>query len=131
MIARPFQQVVVWPGTIVGEANVADFEKFVADEFNGTRAKYIREVYTNPDQNALGEDVPDTGGRCDLLFSVHFDDIGKFAVARLAYGMRWLDDIYGNGGGHLYPADVRELLCWRAEDNEYREDGSETGSVGE
>jgi hypothetical protein len=34
MIARPFQQVVVWPGTIVGEANVADFEKFVADEFD-------------------------------------------------------------------------------------------------
>jgi hypothetical protein len=47
--------------------------------------------------------------------------------------MRWLDDVYGNGHGDLYPADVRELLSWDSAPtgDEYREDGSETGCVGE
>lgn len=132
MNAAPFSQVVVWPGVIVGPDNINEFVAFCADAFSGTRVQYLREVYTNPDKNEFGSNVPDTGGRCDVLFGVHEDDIGKFAVARLAYGMRWLDDVYGNGQGHLYPEDVRELLSWNdIEADEYREDGSETGCVGE
>ena len=136
MNQQPFSQVVVWPGVIIGPDKIDEFVAFCADAFAGARVQYIREVYTKPDLNEFGRDEPGTGGRCDVLFGIHEDDIGKFSVARLGYEMRWLDDVYGNGGGHLYPADVRELLCWTdestsAEVDEYREDGSETGCVGQ
>jgi hypothetical protein len=129
MNPAPFTQVAVWPGVIVGPEKVADFVAFCADAFAGTRVQYIREVVTGPDRDDFGRAVEGTGGRNDVLFGVHEDDIGKFAVPRFTYGMRWLDDVYGNGHGDLYPADVRDLLCWK--DDEYREDGSETGCVGE
>jgi hypothetical protein len=127
MNAAPFSQVVVWPAVIVGPDKITEFVAFCAEAFNGTRVQYLREIETKPDLNEFGSPVEDTGGRNDVLFAVHEDDIPKFAVPRLAYGMRWLDDVYGNGQGHLYPEDVRELLSW----DEYREDGSETGCVGE
>jgi hypothetical protein len=114
MNPAPFTQVAVWPGVIVGPSQIEGFVAFCADAFDGTRVQYIREVYTNPDVNEFGRNEPGTGGRCDVLFGVHEDDIGKFAVPRLHYGMRWLDDVYGNGGGYLYPDSVRELLCWSA-----------------
>lgn len=129
MNSAPFTQVAVWSGVVVGPSNIEGLVEFFATEFNGTRVQYIREVETSPDLSASGMPIMGTGGRNDVLFAVHEDDIGKFAVPRLAYGMRWLDDVYGNGQGHLYPADVRELLSW--DKDEHREDGSETGCVGE
>jgi hypothetical protein len=136
MNPAPFSQIAVWHGVIIGPTQVDAFVQFCADEFAGTRVQYIREVETKPDVNEFGSPIEGTGGRNDVLFAVHEDDIGKFAVPRFHYGMRWLDDVYGNGDGYLYPADVRELLCWTnesssAEVDEYREDGSETGCVGE
>lgn len=128
MNAAPFSQVCVWPAVIVGADKIDDFTQFFLEQF-GTRVQYIREVETGPDLNEFGSAVEDTGGRNDVLFGVHEDDIPKFAVPRLTIGIQWLDDVYGNGQGHLYPADVRELLSWK--DDEYREDGSETGCVGE
>jgi len=137
MNAAPFSQVVVWHGIVIGDEHIPDFLNFVAERFSGTRAQYIREVVTTPDLDDNGVEIPGTGGRNDVLFAVHEDDIAKFAVERLGYGMRWLDDVYLNGNGYLYPADVSELLSWTstepssAEVDEYREDGSETGCVGE
>ena len=43
-----FKQLCVWPGTIVGQENIEDFESFFKDEF-GVRIKYAEEVLTNPD----------------------------------------------------------------------------------
>jgi hypothetical protein len=133
MNPAPFTQVAVWHGVIIGPENIVDFVKFCADAFAGTRVQYLREVETGPDRDDFGRAVEGTGGRNDVLFAVHEDDIGKFAVPRFHYGMRWLDDVYGNGHGDLYPADVRDLLCWDSAPtgDEYREDGSETGCVGE
>jgi hypothetical protein len=140
MIARPFSQVVVWEGIVIGDL-VEQFVEFCATEFNGARVKYIREIETNPDVNEFGAPMKGTGGRNDVLFAIHEDDVPKFAVKRIGWGMRWLDDVYGNGNGYLYPADVRELLSWNEPTvepvgidellNSYREDGSETGCVGE
>lgn len=106
-----FSQVVVWPGTLVGKDQVADFEKFMMDEF-GVRASYIEEVLTAPDRDRNGYPVEDTGGRNDLFFYVHSDDIPKFSVARLGYGMRWIEDVYSNGGGNLYPERIAEYRSW-------------------
>ena len=97
-----FNQVCVWPATVVGEADVAEFEQWVKNDL-GTRIQYCEEVLTNP---TPGNEIDEPGGRNDLFFKVHDDDIQKFAVARLKYGMRWWEDILNNGHAPLYPQDV-------------------------
>jgi hypothetical protein len=105
-----FRQVCVWPGTLVGQEHVQEFEQFILEQL-GTRVQYLEEVTTAPDRNN-GYPVEGTGGRNDVLFAVHDDDIGRFAVPRLNYGMRWLEDVYGNGHGDLYPERIAEYQCW-------------------
>jgi hypothetical protein len=106
-----FSQVCVWPGTVVGVANVEEFEKWMLETF-GVRAQYLEEIETNPDVGKDGEPVPGTGGRNDIFFSVVTEDIGNFAIKRLAYGIRWIEDIYLNGGGYLYPDRVAKYKTW-------------------
>lgn len=110
--AQGFSQVVVWPDTVVGEDNVDDFLKFMSKEF-GIDVQYLEEIETFPDRDADGEVVEGTGGRNDLFFAVGGENIGSFAIKRLAYGMRWIEDVYGNDGGYLYPERVREYCSWR------------------
>jgi hypothetical protein len=105
-----FEQVCVWPGTLVGADSQAEFEAFVLAEL-GTRVQYLEEVATAPDYKN-GFPVEGTGGRNDVLFAVHNDDIAKFAVPRFQYGMRWLEDVYGNGSGNLYPERIAEYQTW-------------------
>ncbi len=96
-----FRQVCVWEGTIVGDG-IADFEKWGMEQF-GCRLQYLEEIETYADETG-------PGGRHDLLFAVHDEDVRKFAVPRLAYGIRWIEDVYGNGNGHLYPDRIRGYL---------------------
>lgn len=91
---KNYTQLCVIHGVIVGPENINDFEKLILDKF-GCRAKYECEVKTLPGQG--GE-----GGRNDLFFYVHSDDIGKFAVPRLSAGIRWWEDVLLNGNGELY-----------------------------
>ena len=105
-----FEQVCVWPGTLVGADKTAEFEAFVLENL-GTRIQYLEEVQTAPDYKN-GYPVEGTGGRNDVLFAVHNDDVMKFAVPRFQYGMRWLEDVYGNGGGDLYPERIAQYQCW-------------------
>lgn len=113
-----FTQVVVWPGTLLGNNTPEEFEDFILDELK-TRVKLICEFATGPDF-----DDPSTGGRKDLLFYVHTEDIPKFAVQRLAYGMRWLEDVLDNEKRRntetgapedysIYPEEVRKLYSWK------------------
>lgn len=99
-------QVCVWPGTIVGEDQAFEFEKFFCDEFN-TRVQYLEEIKTNPDPGD-----PETGGRNDVFFAVVCEDIAQFAIPRLSIGVRWLEDVIGNGGAYLYPARVLDYQTW-------------------
>ena len=101
-----FNQLCVWPGTVVGDSKKVqeDFVKFFKDEL-GVTVKYETEVKTLPDPGDLGMK---TGGRNDLFFYIADDDIGKFAVPRLSMGIRWYEDVLGNGGGKLYPTEVLE-----------------------
>ena len=95
-----FNQLCVWEATIVGDDLIKDFTKFFKEEM-GVRVKFSEEVKTLPTPN-----VPDTGGRNDVFFYVHDDDIMKFAVPRLQMGIRWWEDVLGNGNGELYPENV-------------------------
>jgi hypothetical protein len=61
----------------------------------------VEEVETLPTPNVEG-----TGGRNDVFFYVHDNDIDKFSVPRLSMGIRWWEDVLGNGNGVLYKEEV-------------------------
>ncbi len=95
-----FNQLCVWEGTLVGKEEIKSFEKFFKNEMN-VRVKYMEEIETLP---TPGE--PNTGGRNDVFFYVHDDDIPKFAIPRLSLGIRLWEDVLGNGNGVLYSQEV-------------------------
>ncbi len=108
-----FKQPVVWPGTLMGDGTVAEFEAFILAEF-GCRAKYVGQFTTLPEGD-------DEGGREDLVFYVHSEDLGKFAVPRLAYGMRWIEDVIDNEARRIsdgeqsrsiYTPEFHALYSW-------------------
>lgn len=113
MNPAPFSQVVQWPGTVVQSHEHDDFIAFIDEQFNGTRAQFIGCFKTLPSRHENGVIEEGTGGRIDAYFAVHEDDIGKFAVARLAFGMRWVDDAIANEGSYsIYPPEVHQLGSW-------------------
>lgn len=111
METKEFSQVCVWPGCIVGKDNISDFEKTMLETF-GARVKYIEEITTLPDK-VNGVEVPDTGGRVDLLFYVHNDDIPKFAIPRLMVGIRWIEDVLDNMGDNIIYPEMEKLNLLR------------------
>jgi hypothetical protein len=113
-----FSQVCVWMGVTEVEDRVEEFEKFFLYTFSGTRIQYLETILTNPDRTPFGSIVEETGGRSDVFFAVHSEDIAKFAVPRLQYGIRWIEDVYLNGGGYLYPERVAEYRTWGTDECE-------------
>ena len=105
---KKYNQLCVWPATVVGKDDIKELENFFKEEMD-VRIKYKTEVLTNPDLDEDGNEVPDTGGRNDLFFYVHDDDIGKFAIPRLSMGIRWYEDVVSyNDGAYLYPESFLE-----------------------
>ena len=105
-----FSQVCVWQATLVEKGQEQDFEKFIFDTLN-SRVQFLEVIFTSPDFEN-GFPVEGTGGRSDVFFALHEDDIGKFAVSRLFYGFRWIEDVYLNGHGNLYPERVADYKTW-------------------
>jgi hypothetical protein len=107
-----FNQLCVWPGVVLEDENGSlphsEFESWMANQFNGVRIKMIEEVKTLPNYDCDGNPVPETGNRNDLFFYVHDEDLTKFAVPRLQAGIRWWEDVLGNGGGRLYEKSILE-----------------------
>lgn len=102
-----FTQLCVWPGTVLGDSTPKDLEDFFLNEM-GVRVKYHTEVETLPDIEN-GKAVPDTGGRNDLFFFIHTEDIPKFALQRFQFGIRWWEDvIVYNDNRHLYTDEFLE-----------------------
>jgi len=99
-----FNQLCVMEGTLFPEGGVDEFHKFFEEQLD-VRVKFENQVKTLPDMED-GEPVPETGDRNDLFFYVHDDDIGKFSVQRLSFGIKWWEDVLLNGNGKLYDEDV-------------------------
>lgn len=80
-----YNQLVIWLGTIVGEENIDEFEKFFKEEF-GFRVKYHSEFkLLNENQN-----------NC-VLFYIHNEDISKFSLFRIQTNdMKWFEDCVEN-----------------------------------
>ena len=103
-----YQQVCVWPATTGCETEEGQirFVEFMKTEFK-TRVKYLGTIVTKPN---VGE--PGTGGRSDLFFLCHHEDTHSFAIRRLVYGIRWLEDVVDNEAytpNRIYPDEVYEL----------------------
>ena len=103
-----YKQLCMWPGTLLGDSTPKDLENFFLDEM-GVRVKYHAEVKTLSDLDSSGNSVPETGGRNDLFFYVHDEDVMNFAVPRLKMGIRWWEDTVGyNDNSHLYTKEFLE-----------------------
>ena len=109
-----YNQVVVWPGTLVGgKSKQVEFVNFMLKELD-VRVVYIEEIKTFPDK-IDGVCQENTGGRNDVFFYVHDDDIKKFVIPRFQYGMRWFEDVLDNDHEReqmRYPERVREYRAW-------------------
>ena len=109
-----YTQVCVWPGTIIKPAEVKQFEAFF--EENGFRVQFLESITTSPDLDEEGEPVVDTGGRTDVFFTIHNDDVMKFAIPRLQMGIRWIEDVLDNESHaqdhSIYPSHVKEYRAW-------------------
>ena len=84
-----FHQVVVWPHTLL-DGDIEGFTKFIHETFDGTRISDLIEYKVNDE-------------RTDVVFRIHAADIPKFAVPRLQYGMRWLEDVMNNNSEYRPP----------------------------
>tara|TARA_S200002703_G_scaffold117328_1_gene102941 strand:- start:4099 stop:4461 length:363 start_codon:yes stop_codon:yes gene_type:complete len=102
-VMSKFNQLCVLQGTIMPDGGAEELEKFFKEEM-GVTVKFETQVKTLPDTPECTE----TGGRNDLFFYIADDDIGKFAVPRLQMGIRWWEDVLGNGGGNLYTEEFLE-----------------------
>lgn len=105
-----FTQLCVWEGTMLGDKTPQEFEEWLSKQFNGVRFKFAEEVVT------LGSaERKEEGGRHDLLFYVHTDDIGRFAIPRFTLGIRWWEDVVSyNNRAYLYEPEVlaRYPVTW-------------------
>jgi hypothetical protein len=116
-----YTQVCVWPGCVVvtdqdkSQSQIENFVQLMLSEL-GVRVTYLEEVKTNPDTDSRGYKIEGTGNRNDLVFSVHDEDVMKFAVPRLQYGIRWIEDVMSeiNHSSHLYPSRLRDYCSWKA-----------------
>lgn len=111
-----YSQLCVWPATVVEPDEQDKVQEFFKEAFGLEYPIHIVGcVLTKPDWNN-GKKVDDTGGRCDFLFFVHGADIGKFAVPRLQFGIRWWEDVVGNKSHKIYPTkflkEAKECYSW-------------------
>ena len=114
-----YTQVCVFPGLLVDEDKIQ--EEFI-DQFKevfDTRVQYLETILTKPD---VGDQSGETGGRSDVFLAVHQDDIAKFAVRRLQYGIRWIEDAMSNANGYhlnpIYPEYIEGYKSWNADGND-------------
>jgi hypothetical protein len=105
-----FIQVCQWANTLVGESEKDKFEAWMQEQFD-TRVQYLEEYTTNPTP-----DEEDTGGRNDVIFAVHSDDVTKFAIPRLSMGIRWIEDVLDNAKANdelpIYPKHLKDYRTW-------------------
>jgi len=98
---NPYGQLVVWTGTTLGNSDTKDFEEFFKAE--GFRIQFAKQFMTLPDP---GEDPSESGGRSDILFYIHNEDVAKFSIWRLQHGMRWWEDYLDNGADEIVPVEI-------------------------
>lgn len=114
-LRKQYTQVCVWPGINLGDVEDPEIFEDEVGAILGARIQYLETIITKPDM-ASGKPVEGTGGRTDLFFAVHEADIKRFSLARLPYGIHWIEDMISeaNGGNTMYPDYVEHYISWDA-----------------
>ena len=108
------KQMMVMEGCLVKnsddpEGNLKGLQEFLDKEFAGV--KYVTEIKTQPTPGEEG-----TGGRNDVIMEVPSEIIGKIAIKRLGYGLRWFEDVVLNAP-YIYSKDIIDkYYSWNKED---------------
>lgn len=107
-----YTQVCVIPGLIMEPDDITDFVEFMKTNI-GIRVQYLENIITLPDKKD-GKDIEGTGGRPDLFFAVHKDDVMKFAFLRFGLEARWIEDVLSdhNYSSPIYPERVFGYKSW-------------------
>tara|TARA_R110001592_G_scaffold225609_2_gene481585 strand:- start:164 stop:553 length:390 start_codon:yes stop_codon:yes gene_type:complete len=92
----------VWPAAVGTNEEMLDFMTLNLN----VDIIPVGTVTTDPDETG-------PGGRMDAVFWLNCKDISRFAVPRFQFGIRWFEDVVGNEGHLIYPAD---FLAWAPED---------------
>lgn len=103
-----FDLVCVWSATLIGEKHASEFENWFKNEFD-IEVQYLEEVTTLPDRDKDGNVVEKTGGRNDVFFAIKREDASKFAIPRLHFSIRWVEDAILQDE-NIYPKYVKEYL---------------------
>jgi len=121
-LKKDFHQVCIWPGTIIEKDQIEDLEKEMK-KVCGTRIQYLETIFTKPNTDRDGFEEKDTGGRSDVLFAVHKNDVAIFALPRLKMGIRWIEDVLAKGNYRcpIYPDRVYNYVTWLVESIDFPE----------
>ena len=103
-----FDLVCVWSATLIGEKHASEFENWFKNEFD-IEVQYLEEVTTLPDRDKDGNVVEKTGGRNDVFFAIKREDASKFAIPRLHFSIRWVEDAILQDE-NIYPKYIKEYL---------------------
>ena len=96
--------LTLWPACVVENGQAEKVHEMFKIDF-GIEPVIVGCVITLPDPEHRDMEEPPTGGRCDFFFWVKPEHIGKFAIKRLMTGMKWWEDVYGNGQEDIYPQE--------------------------
>jgi hypothetical protein len=116
-LEKDYEQVCVFSGmTIAGEKDVNDLINFIKEEFN-VRIQYLECIETGPDVNHHGKSVSGTGGRHDVFFAIHKEDLGRFVIPKIQTGASWIEDVLAkcNYTSPIYPKRVFDYCGWNTE----------------
>jgi len=110
-----YHQVCVVHGLVVEDSEIKEFEEKI-EEVLHARIQFLETIVTGPDLENE-KPVKDTGGRHDVFFAVHKDDVVKFAVPRMKFGIRWIEDVLAewNYSSPIYPKRVFDYCTWNKE----------------
>ena len=104
---KNYKYIMVAPACYLGEDKPEDFERvFLKID---TRIRFLEEVVTIPDKDENGNNIEGTGGRRDILFAVHKDDVNDFMPLRFALTVYpWNDWIKYNRHSKEYSKEILE-----------------------
>ena len=98
-----YRRVYAWKNCIIDESI---FPKVMLKHF-GIRAKFLDYAITNPTVDHLGKIVEGSGGRKDVLFVVHTNDIARFEIPRRDALIHTLDEMLSTEFRFLiYPEEI-------------------------
>lgn len=101
-----YDEVIIMHHCYLDTTRLVIFKRLVKEVFQLTHdIRWIGTLITNKTRGVDG-----TGGRWDVAFMVHKDDLPKlFTHRRLQLGFRWWFDVVGNGDLSLYPLHFRRM----------------------